>query len=1004
MKWQLLVVLLALPLAAALTPSPVLQGNYTQIYGADPIPSAHNWTLSGCAYNAGFSAINCSTSYALQLSPDLGLSRYSEVVFVWEIGGINATNGKVYAYQNASTTAFPRALYELNSTFNGFIVKPEPGYSPNIVVNNARANVTMRWNTTGNSTLSLCTQTVCQNYTGETFNGTGNYLRVDVGSVTGNLTIYKMAVYAPTAQIVQTPTITIVANVSAQVTKNAWFPFTLNITATQGSIPNLSNKVYFDPMVTDNKSYLSPSTPVGNKTIQQWIDYMANATWRDTITVITPSGSMATPRWYTTEGNYGDAYLNTWEGRFTVLNSSNATFGGVTDEHSMTQQMFAVSTMQWRYEALHNTSVLLRNASADNNQCWVFYVTGVKQYNLSSELCKSGDSASDATLKIGNAMAIACAKQRAGIWVNGSVDYCADYETQMNNHFAGETRLLTNGVRMLCNGHDNAANCPTASQSFRPDYYVLQVIYDYAEYTQNVTWERYANDSMYIYNRSLGTNNVHTGKTGYFNNATLGSYICGELCAPPYVDNVDTWRAIIELSVLKKHHSADLGLWNWMFDFWDLTFGTQVYNATSAKPNQLYSNAANGTIYSTGNDYKTDGMWLPLYAAYNLTEAGQLVNYSLLNHLSANGTPYAAAYAGAYYYPYLARGIATASGLDDPQNIAAYAANKSLIATTNGATPFYTNGSNPAIETCLESLVAGQSCLITRWVNATGNIGSQYTFNGFVDDATLGIVYSNDITVTIVAPPPQITALTTLAWNYGVNLTVTFNQAVNLSVRGPATIDAATFSTAYEINMSNLLFNTSYPTNLTFCAQNCTTYALTINTTAILPNLTSASYTATDESIQLTLVFTEPVNITMIGPQNSTVATRLASHVVNFASLAANTTYAFNVTYCAQSGVCKKALGNVTTHTTATAQLDVCTSAFSSFAKSAGFVPLAIAGIVLTIVMGILFTVMARKESPEAIVTSGTNDMFSLVLGIGVVVIVVIMVAALGISMVGLGC
>jgi len=75
---------------------------------------------------------------------------------------------------------------------------------------------------------------------------------------------------------------------------------------------------------------------------------------------------------------------------------------------------------------------------------------------------------------------------------------------------------------------------------------------------------------------------------------------------------------------------------------------------------------------------------------------------------------------------------------------------KGLVNTTIGATPFYTNGSNPVTV----SLNEGESTLITWWVNATGEINSTWEFYAY---AELDLIRNETDTIDITITPPTTT-------------------------------------------------------------------------------------------------------------------------------------------------------------------------------------------------------------------------------------------------------
>ena len=79
---------------------------------------------------------------------------------------------------------------------------------------------------------------------------------------------------------------------------------------------------------------------------------------------------------------------------------------------------------------------------------------------------------------------------------------------------------------------------------------------------------------------------------------------------------------------------------------------------------------------------------------------------------------------------------------------------KGLINTTIGATPFYTNSSNPFTT---NSLNEGDSQVITFRVNATGPVGNNYTFFAFANATSNSNISSitGEWNVTIVSTPPD---------------------------------------------------------------------------------------------------------------------------------------------------------------------------------------------------------------------------------------------------------
>jgi len=130
---------------------------------------------------------------------------------------------------------------------------------------------------------------------------------------------------------------------------------------------------------------------------------------------------------------------------------------------------------------------------------------------------------------------------------------------------------------------------------------------------------------------------------------------------------------------------------------------------------------------------------------------------------------------------------------------------KGLISTTTGATPFYTNESNPRNI----SLNKDESQLVTFWVNATGSIGSNYTFfvyaNKTSDMSISNITNSWNVTVISGADttPPIFT--------YIDNVTIYNNESVGIDFNATDETAFDCFSvndtTHFSINCSGWLEN-----------------------------------------------------------------------------------------------------------------------------------------------------------------------------------------------------
>jgi len=100
---------------------------------------------------------------------------------------------------------------------------------------------------------------------------------------------------------------------------------------------------------------------------------------------------------------------------------------------------------------------------------------------------------------------------------------------------------------------------------------------------------------------------------------------------------------------------------------------------------------------------------------------------------------------------------------------------KGIISTTPGATPFWTNTSNPLLPanfTCLGNVQAGEECNLTWNVNATGTSGSKYEFYVIFESLNYSQVLQNKTNITYITirtsntPPPKVN-LTSPANNSG---------------------------------------------------------------------------------------------------------------------------------------------------------------------------------------------------------------------------------------------
>lgn len=456
--------------------------------------------------------------------------------------------------------------------------------------------------------------------------------------------------------------------------------FCVDLTVGSSTGQNTSESCTQEPALAYPKT---PSSLCGStKNCSIILEDMNNQSWNQIVdNDFATNGGLAAERWYTTEGTCTGTLcqdqLHNGDGSCTTRSIAGNQFCQVTDQLGILLINFAMGQNQTRYEQLHNMTELLRHPSAGNLQCWKSYINGNGVYNDYTDVCVSDDSASDASLAILKAYGIACAKQRAGVWVNGSRNYCSDYAYQADLIWQYEIVKLPNNKYFLCNGHDNAATgCPTVTQSYRPDYYLLDALWDNAEYTQNTTRMTGVLDMLEAVNKSLGTNNIPYGKTGFFN-ANATTYTCGEdqdgtypcVGSRSYMDNIDNWRWFMWMGrTINLHSDRVNGTLNTTI-FANLTTrysgGNASISATGSKPFEIYANTVNGGVRSTEDSYKTFAMHMALMARMNATYANTMMDDFITNHWQ-NTKFSGAAYMAGYYTQYAVATLGDITGMYDP--------------------------------------------------------------------------------------------------------------------------------------------------------------------------------------------------------------------------------------------------------------------------------------------------------------------------------------------------
>jgi hypothetical protein len=429
----------------------------------------------------------------------------------------------------------------------------------------------------------------------------------------------------------------------------------------------------------------------GSRTCRAVMDAWNAATWADLVDDDFGTGSvpLATVRWYDGEGDGVERCteplcndeLHQRQGY--TSDAFAHRFPGVTDEFGNVLLSHSMGSDQQRFQKLRNFAELLRMPDRNDLQCWKFFIDGRKNYASFSDVCTELDSAADASLRILGAYGVACAKQRSGEWATaGFSSYCEDYERQGDAIWGdedghGEIKQLANGQAYLANGYNTQVTAPTSPESFRPDYYELQFLMDYAQYSGSADKVQDVLDMLDDYIVSTGTNRVHRGLTGHFNAETT-SFECDEdkvQCTPkPFMDANDTWRAVPALSGLLAAHPSLIpaSVRTFLFDYWWNNYGggNAAFGVSAEKPMEIWSNDADSPgqpVKSKQESYKTTAMWIPLAVAYNETYTRNAVARLVDDNYSwADGRFWGTMHYGGYFSQFAQRAIGIATGMMSP--------------------------------------------------------------------------------------------------------------------------------------------------------------------------------------------------------------------------------------------------------------------------------------------------------------------------------------------------
>lgn len=418
--------------------------------------------------------------------------------------------------------------------------------------------------------------------------------------------------------------------------------------------------------------------------VNMWNEAMVDSLVDDVFDTV--GDRLGAVRWYATEGACtGILCADQLKSEGHVVDPLTHRFVGVTDELSNVLLALSLGSDREAFDRVRNFAEVLRMPSHDGGQpnrnglqCWMYYVNGRGDYDSFDDVCIVDDSASDASLRILGGYGIACGKQEAGIWSSSSVDYCQDYVRQGNaiwGRFStthGEVKELSNGEFFLANGFENQEGAPTADQSFRPDYYELQFLYDFGAYVSDSEIMGGVLNMLEHFSFSFGTNKLPRGVNGKFSaNPNESNFVVTEThesCGNrECVDQFNTFRAIPSVSGLLATRPDVVPplLKVAIFDEWWNRYGDGNYSPGDDLPFEIYSNASDGGVFHTENSYKTLPMWTPLGVAYSSSYATGLISELIEKFDFKNSRFFGSAYYGGYYSPWGQRAIGIATGMLD---------------------------------------------------------------------------------------------------------------------------------------------------------------------------------------------------------------------------------------------------------------------------------------------------------------------------------------------------
>lgn len=197
-----------------------------------------------------------------------------------------------------------------------------------------------------------------------------------------------------------------------------------------------------------------------------------------------------------------------------------------------------------------------------------------------------------------------------------------------------------------------------------------------------------------------------------------------------------------------------------------------------------------------------------------------------------------------------------------------------LVPTTPGSTPFWTNGTNPTNYTdltCLQNMATGDSCNVSWYVNASGEVLTTHEFFAYVNSTTWSQEVSNisehyniSITETINPEVFNLTPVASTQFNVSETILIAANATDNTNI---SYIEVNITHPNGTINVYPL-FNTTTSEHI-YNATFTIPYAIGTYTLTYFANDTVGNFNQTESTTFIALDPQGPLVFNEIPPQNT---------------------------------------------------------------------------------------------------------------------------------------